>query len=107
MLAEITGPGAMAAAVEADLTDPQTPAMLFDRAQDKLGPVDVLLIAEFARRHIDRAATWGRIVGLTSGGHLGFDLLPGFGRGGTDFRQRDHLALRLCFVWPSILHLTQ
>lgn len=31
-----------------------------------------LLIAEFARRHISRQATWGRIVGLTSGGALGF-----------------------------------
>lgn len=31
-----------------------------------------LLIAEFARRHIDRGAEWGRIIGLTSGGSLGF-----------------------------------
>jgi 3-oxoacyl-[acyl-carrier protein] reductase len=31
-----------------------------------------LLIAEFASRHIARGATWGRIVGLTSGGALGF-----------------------------------
>jgi 3-oxoacyl-[acyl-carrier protein] reductase len=31
-----------------------------------------LLIGEFARRHIARGATWGRIVGLTSGGDLGF-----------------------------------
>jgi 3-oxoacyl-[acyl-carrier protein] reductase len=31
-----------------------------------------LLIAEFARRHAVRGATWGRIVGLTSGGPLGF-----------------------------------
>jgi 3-oxoacyl-[acyl-carrier protein] reductase len=31
-----------------------------------------LLIAEFARRHVERAATWGRIVGLTSGGPHGF-----------------------------------
>ena len=31
-----------------------------------------LMIAEFARRHIDRQATWGRIIGLTSGGPLGF-----------------------------------
>ena len=31
-----------------------------------------LLIAEFARRHIHRQATWGRIIGLTSGGPLGF-----------------------------------
>jgi 3-oxoacyl-[acyl-carrier protein] reductase len=31
-----------------------------------------LLIAEFARRHATRGATWGRIVGLTSGGPTGF-----------------------------------
>lgn len=31
-----------------------------------------LLIGEFARRHIERAASWGRIIGLTSGGALGF-----------------------------------
>jgi 3-oxoacyl-[acyl-carrier protein] reductase len=31
-----------------------------------------LLIAEFARRHVARGAEWGRIIGLTSGGSLGF-----------------------------------
>ncbi len=31
-----------------------------------------LLIGELARRHRERAGTWGRIVGLTSGGDLGF-----------------------------------
>src|ERR671932_255797 len=31
-----------------------------------------LLIAEFARRHLERGAAWGRIIGLTSGGPLGF-----------------------------------
>jgi 3-oxoacyl-[acyl-carrier protein] reductase len=31
-----------------------------------------LLIAEFARRHIARRGTWGRIIGLTSGGDIGF-----------------------------------
>jgi 3-oxoacyl-[acyl-carrier protein] reductase len=31
-----------------------------------------LLIAEFARRHAARGASWGRIVGLTSGGPSGF-----------------------------------
>jgi 3-oxoacyl-[acyl-carrier protein] reductase len=43
---------------------------------DQLFAVDAraaaLLISEFARRHIARGATWGRIVGLTSGGELGF-----------------------------------
>ena len=31
-----------------------------------------LLIAEFSRRHVQRGAGWGRIIGLTSGGPLGF-----------------------------------
>jgi 3-oxoacyl-[acyl-carrier protein] reductase len=31
-----------------------------------------LMIAEFARRLIERGGSWGRIVGLTSGGPLGF-----------------------------------
>jgi 3-oxoacyl-[acyl-carrier protein] reductase len=37
---------------------------------DAMAPA--LLIGEFARRHAARGATWGRIVGLTSGGELGF-----------------------------------
>jgi 3-oxoacyl-[acyl-carrier protein] reductase len=37
---------------------------------DAMAPA--LLIAEFARRHAERGARWGRIVGLTSGGDLGF-----------------------------------
>jgi 3-oxoacyl-[acyl-carrier protein] reductase len=36
------------------------------------GRGSALLIAEFARRHVARGADWGRIVGLTSGGPLGF-----------------------------------
>jgi 3-oxoacyl-[acyl-carrier protein] reductase len=31
-----------------------------------------LMISEFARRHIARQADWGRIIGLTSGGDIGF-----------------------------------
>lgn len=114
---QILEAGGSAAGVEADLSDPATPARLFDVAEDRLGPVDVLinnatgwvpdtfaprdldrhgrrlqpvsvttwsrqfavdamapalLIGEFARRHRDRGARWGRIVGLTSGGELGF-----------------------------------
>lgn len=37
---------------------------------DAMAPA--LLIAEFARRHRERGADWGRIVGLTSGSELGF-----------------------------------
>ncbi|MFC0531294.1 SDR family oxidoreductase [Phytohabitans kaempferiae] len=117
VVAAIETAGGRATAVEADLTDPAAPAHLFDLAEERLGPVDVLvnnatgwiqdtftpaetdhhgralgpvtaatwsqqftvdalapalLIAEFARRHAARGATWGRIVGLTSGGELGF-----------------------------------
>jgi 3-oxoacyl-[acyl-carrier protein] reductase len=113
----IRAAGGRAAALEADLSDPATPARLFDAAEQQLGPVDILvnnatgwladtfapsgtdrlgrslrpvtaaswgqqftvdamapalLIAEFARRHIARGADWGRIIGLTSGGDLGF-----------------------------------
>jgi 3-oxoacyl-[acyl-carrier protein] reductase len=115
--AQIRAGGGRAVAVEADLSDPATPALLFDAAEEQLGPVDVLvnnatgwladtfapagadrlgrslrpvtaatygqqftvdalaaalMIGEFARRHIARGAGWGRIIGLTSGGDLGF-----------------------------------
>jgi 3-oxoacyl-[acyl-carrier protein] reductase len=117
VVARIREAGGRAAAVEADLSDPATPARLFDAAEEQFGPVDILvnnatgwladtfaptdtdrlgrslqpvtaetwarqfavdamgaalLISEFARRHIARRATWGRIIGLTSGGDLGF-----------------------------------
>ncbi|HLI36083.1 MAG TPA: SDR family oxidoreductase [Streptosporangiaceae bacterium] len=109
--------GGTALAVEADLSDPATPPMLFGAAEEQLGPVDILvnnatgwladtfapsgtdrlgrslqpvtaatwtrqftvdamgaalMISEFARRHIARQADWGRIIGLTTGGELGF-----------------------------------
>ncbi|HUZ52791.1 MAG TPA: SDR family oxidoreductase [Streptosporangiaceae bacterium] len=37
---------------------------------DAMAPA--LMIAEFARRHVARGADWGRIIGLTSGGEVGF-----------------------------------
>jgi 3-oxoacyl-[acyl-carrier protein] reductase len=39
-------------------------------AVDAMAPA--LMIAEFAKRHVARGATCGRIIGLTSGGALGF-----------------------------------
>lgn len=117
VLARIREEGGRAAAVEADLSDPAAPALLFDAAEEQLGTVDILvnnasgwladtftpaqadrlgrslqrvtattwsrqfavdamgaalMISEFARRHIARQANWGRIIGLTSGGELGF-----------------------------------
>ncbi len=38
-----------------------------------------LMIAEFARRHVARKAGWGRIIGLTSGGPLGFPTEVSYG----------------------------
>jgi 3-oxoacyl-[acyl-carrier protein] reductase len=117
VIARITAEGGRAVALEADLSDPAAPARLFDAAEERLGPVDILvnnatgwvadtfaaavsdragrnlqpvtahswtrqftvdamgaalMIAEFARRHIARRAPWGRVIGLTSGGGLGF-----------------------------------
>jgi 3-oxoacyl-[acyl-carrier protein] reductase len=45
------------------------------------GRGSALMIAEFARRHMQRGATWGRIVGLTSGGPLGFPEEVSYGAG--------------------------
>jgi 3-oxoacyl-[acyl-carrier protein] reductase len=122
VIAAVEADGGTAAAVEGDLSDPAAPALLFDTAEERFGPVDVLvnnatgwladsfaapassvqgtdrlgraldpvtaagwhrqfsvdamgaalMIGEFARRHIAREATWGRIIGLTSGSELGF-----------------------------------
>jgi 3-oxoacyl-[acyl-carrier protein] reductase len=51
-------------------------APLTSATHDQVFAVDArggaLMIAEFARRHIEREADWGRIIGLTSGGPLGF-----------------------------------
>jgi 3-oxoacyl-[acyl-carrier protein] reductase len=117
VIARIHADGGRAVALEADLSDPAVPAMLFDAAEEQLGPVDILvnnatgwladtfapqsvdrhgrslvqvsaatweqqfrvdamaaalMISEYARRHRARGADWGRIIGLTSGGDLGF-----------------------------------
>ncbi len=117
VLADIRAVGGQAIALEADLTDPETPGRLLDAAEAEFGPVDILvnnatgwladtftsrasdrsgrnlvrvsaetfdrqfgvdargaalLISEFARRHEERGAEWGRIIGLVSGGPLGF-----------------------------------
>jgi NAD(P)-dependent dehydrogenase (short-subunit alcohol dehydrogenase family) len=43
VVAEIERAGGRAWAVEADLRDPASPALLFDAAEDRLGPVDILV----------------------------------------------------------------
>jgi 3-oxoacyl-[acyl-carrier protein] reductase len=118
VVARIVATGGAALAIEADLLDDATPARLFDLAEARLGPVDILvnnatgwasgdsftagvddaagrttagvsaelfdrtfgvdaragalMIAELAGRLIARDGTWGRIIGLTSGGTTGF-----------------------------------
>jgi 3-oxoacyl-[acyl-carrier protein] reductase len=42
-VAQIQAEGGQAVAVEADLSDPDTPARLFDLAEEQLGPVDILV----------------------------------------------------------------
>jgi 3-oxoacyl-[acyl-carrier protein] reductase len=51
---------------------PAVTADLFDRTFGVDARAGALMIAEFARRHLARGGTWGRIVGLTSGGPNGF-----------------------------------
>lgn len=43
LAAQIRTGGGRAIAVEADLSDPASPAMLFDAAEAELGPVDILV----------------------------------------------------------------
>jgi 3-oxoacyl-[acyl-carrier protein] reductase len=47
-------------------------ADIFDRTFGVDARAGALMIAEFARRHVERQASWGRIIGLTSGGPMGF-----------------------------------
>jgi len=123
VLAAIREEGGRAEASEADLVDPATIPLLFDRVEAVLGPVDVLvnnaaycvsdtflperrigpddrsaggfamrtitaeshdrhfavnsravalMIAEFARRYLERGATWGRIVNISTDGASAF-----------------------------------
>jgi 3-oxoacyl-[acyl-carrier protein] reductase len=66
-----------------------------------------LLIAEFARRYIRRDATWGRIVGLTSGGSDGF---PGEVSYGAAKAAQENLTMSAAFelasrgVTANVLH---
>ena len=53
-------------------TTPGVTAELFDRTFGVDARASALMIAEFSRRLIERDGTWGRIIGLTSGGPSGF-----------------------------------
>ena len=51
---------------------PAVTADLFDRTFGVDARASALMMAEFARRLLERGGAWGRIVGLTSGGPNGF-----------------------------------
>ena len=123
LIRELWASGARADAWEADLADPATIPLLFDRAEAALGPVEILVnnaahcqpdtflpasvlgpdaravnafpmrpitatshdehlavnsravalaMAEFARRHVERGAGWGRIVNVSTDGAYAF-----------------------------------
>ena len=66
--------GGRAIAIEADLSDPATPALLFDLAEQQFGPVDILvnnatgwLADTFAAAETDRL---GRVAGAGDRGEL-------------------------------------
>lgn len=54
-------------------------AATFDKTFGVDARAGALMIAEFARRHTGRQANWGRIIGLTSGGDLGFPAEVSYG----------------------------
>src|SRR6476659_6441410 len=43
VVAQIEAAGSRAVAIEADLSDPATPAVLFDAAEERFGPVSILV----------------------------------------------------------------
>lgn len=56
--------------LQRDLT--RLTADTFDQVMDVDGRGAGLMISEFADRHRQNGLAWGRVVSLTSGGHLGF-----------------------------------
>ena len=56
-----------------------------------------LMIGEFARRHIARGATWGRIIGLTSGGELGFPEEVSYGAAKA---AQENYTMSAAWSWP-------
>jgi 3-oxoacyl-[acyl-carrier protein] reductase len=152
VIRSIRAGGGDATQIEADLATDGTPSALFDAAEERYGPVDVLvnnasgwtpdtfgqaasdrlgrglrpvsastidavfavdaratalLIAEFARRHVERGATWGRIIGLTSGGPLGFPEEVSYGAAKAaleNFTMSAAFELAECGVTANIVH---
>jgi 3-oxoacyl-[acyl-carrier protein] reductase len=152
VLEAIAAFGGVARAVEADLSDPATPAALFDDAERELGAVDILvnnatgwladsfklperdrfgrqlrplsaetfdrqfavdarggalMIAEFARRHLTRGGSWGRIISLTSGDGRGFPEEVSYGAAKaalTDFTLSAAAELAPSGVTANVVH---
>ena len=73
-------------------------ASSFDRVFGVDARGAALLIAEFAKRHIRRDASWGRIVGLTSGGSDGF---PGEVSYGAAKAAQENLTMSAAFELAS------
>jgi 3-oxoacyl-[acyl-carrier protein] reductase len=144
--------GGLGRAVEADLSDPATPAKLFDLAEQELGAVDILvnnatgwladtfkpyardrfgrnltamsaqtfdrlfavdarsgalMIAEFARRHHERSASWGRIISLTSGDGRGFPEEVSYGAAKaalTDYTLSAGAELAAAGITANVIH---
>lgn len=78
---------------------------------DRLLGVDAraaaLLIAELARRHLARGATWGRIIGLTSGGGGGFPEEVSYGAAKAaqvDLTLSASRELAACGVTANLVH---
>jgi 3-oxoacyl-[acyl-carrier protein] reductase len=66
-----------------------------------------LLIAEFARRHVARGASWGRIIGLTSGGELGFPEEVSYGAAKaaqTNYSMSAAIELALYGITANMVH---
>ncbi len=66
-----------------------------------------LLIGEFARRHIARGAGWGRIIGLTSGGPLGFPEEVSYGAAKAaqvSYTMSAALELAACGITANMVH---
>src|SRR5262249_15180698 len=68
IVAAIRAGGGRALALEADLSDPATPALLFDTAEERLGYVDVL---------VNNATGWGGRYLRSAGHRPAWQIVPG------------------------------
>ena len=79
VLAAIRTRGGRAASMEADLSDPEAPARLFDFAEAELGPVDIL---------VNNATGWVGDTFKTSGEHpAGLNIVNFYRKRGVQFME--------------------